>query len=421
MNKLLLISNSASPGEKYLEKSAADLAKHLAGNTNNVVFVPYAAVTYSYDEYEAKVNNALKEYGIQVQGLHRSTTPAATLQQATAILVGGGNTFQLLKKVREQGLIPIIRKLVAQGVPYAGWSAGANLACPTIRTTNDMPIVDPKGLDALGLVPFQINPHYLDSHPEGHGGETREQRILEYMVLNPEVYVAGLREGCRLLVDGEKIRLIGDKSLRLFKQGEPIRELNKEEDLSFLMASRKRVHSNTLDQYDAIMEQCFSLFKLKFKDYGASWRILRPASITDQILIKVNRIRSIQEKGQQLVGDDLRSDFMGIVNYGIMAIVQLEQGYDSAPNYKEDECVLWYENIRAQSRELLVCKNHDYNEAWRTMSVASITDLILQKVFRTKQIEANNGKTCVSEGIKANYLDMVIYAVFALIHMEEAK
>ena len=233
--KLLLISNSASPGESYLEKSVADLSEFLQGNTENIVFIPYAAVTYSYDEYVDKVNKALSPYNIKVEGIHSVEDPVRAIRAASAILIGGGNTFQLLRTMQEHGLIEPIRERVEAGVPYSGWSAGSNVACPTIRTTNDMPVVEPHTLDALGLIPFQINPHYLDAHPTNHGGETREQRILEYMVLNPDSYVVGLREGCRLLIQDGKMTLLGDKSLRLFKQGEEIRELDASADLNFLL------------------------------------------------------------------------------------------------------------------------------------------------------------------------------------------
>ena len=233
--KLLLISNSASPGEKYLEKAAADLAQHLGKAGENTLLIPFAAVTYSFDKYDEKVNTALSNYHIQVTGIHSYPDPIAAVNRAEAILVGGGNTFQLIKMMQEQGLIRAIRERVLYGgVPYAGWSAGSNVACPTICTTNDMPVVEPQSFEAFGFVPYQINPHYLDAHPEGHGGETREQRILEYIAANPGRYVVGLREGCRLFVDDKGTRLVGDKPARIFKYGEAPREVAPGASLDFL-------------------------------------------------------------------------------------------------------------------------------------------------------------------------------------------
>lgn len=233
--KLLLISNSASPGEEYLEKPKSDIGSFLKDSADNVVFVPFAGVTFSFDSYETKVNKALSDTGIRVRGVHTFDNPIEAIMNASAIMVGGGNTFMLTKMMQEQGLIEAIRERVKNGVPYVGWSAGSNVACPTICTTNDMPIVEPLSFKALDLVPFQINPHYLDDHPANHGGETREVRILEYIEANPNMYVAGLREGCRFFVEDGKLTLIGDKPLRVFKKGGETKEYNVGSDLQFLM------------------------------------------------------------------------------------------------------------------------------------------------------------------------------------------
>ena len=141
------------------------------------------------------------------------------MENATAIIVGGGNTFHLLHHLYENDLLDVIRERVNAGIPYLGWSAGSNVACPTIMTTNDMPIIRPRDFAALDLVSFQINPHYLDAHPSGHAGETREQRLLEYIEVNPDVFVLGLREGTMLKIDGPSVRLIGDKPVRVFRRG----------------------------------------------------------------------------------------------------------------------------------------------------------------------------------------------------------
>lgn len=232
--KLLLISNSTNAGEAYLEYPKAQIGDFLSG-VDSVAFVPYAAVTFSYDAYEEKVQARFAELGIRVRSVHRASDPAAALGAAPAIVVGGGNTFHLLKNMQEQGLVDVIRRRVREGIPYVGWSAGSNVACPTICTTNDMPIVEPRSFEAAGLVPFQINPHYLDAHPDGHAGETREQRIQEYIEANPGRYVAGLREGCMLRLENGLLQLIGPRPMRIFRRGEPAREVICGDDLGFLL------------------------------------------------------------------------------------------------------------------------------------------------------------------------------------------
>lgn len=235
--RLLLISNSASPGESYLEKPASDIASFLGDAKEGVLFIPFAGVTFTFDEYVDKVNNALASVGVKVRGVHTFDDPVKAVSEAKAIMVGGGNTFQLAKMMQEQGLIEAIRAAVKGGTPYVGWSAGSNVACPTIRTTNDMPILEPASFDVLNLIPFQINPHYLDAHPSNHGGETREQRILEFVAANRDMYVAGLREGSRFFVEEGKLTLKGDHTLRVFKYGEEPKEYAPTDDLQFLMKS----------------------------------------------------------------------------------------------------------------------------------------------------------------------------------------
>lgn len=177
---------------------------------------------------------------------------------------------------------------------------------------------------------------------------------------------------------------------------------------------------NTEEQYDLVFQECFTLFEKKFDDYGASWRVMRPTALTDQIFIKAQRIRSIQEnKGKQCVEDSIRGEFVAIVNYGIMALVQLEVGYSLALDDDKNKLLDWYSEYRTKAKTLMLSKNHDYGEAWRSMRISSLADIILQKVYRTKQIENNNGSVSVSEGIDANYLDMVNYALFALIRIDE--
>ncbi len=231
---LLLISNSTNAGEPYLKYPLKEIAKTLEG-IKEIVFIPYAAVTFSYDTYAKKVQERFAEIGIKVRSIHSSPNPRIMIRHAKAICVGGGNTFALTKKMQEQGLLSAVLRRLQAGVPYVGWSAGSNICCPTICTTNDMPIVQPESFKAIGAVKFQINPHYLDANPEGHAGETREQRILEYIEANPRRYVVGLREGCMLRYKDGELSLIGPKPIRLFKKGEPIREISAGENLSFLL------------------------------------------------------------------------------------------------------------------------------------------------------------------------------------------
>ena len=232
--KLLLISNSTNAGEEYLRYPLPEIARFLAG-TGEVAFVPYAAVTFSYAEYERRVAARLSEIGIRVKSVHRAADPARAIRRAEAICVGGGNTFALAKKMQEQGLMRAIRSRIRAGVPYVGWSAGSNVCCPTISTTNDMPIVRPASFKAIGAVKFQINPHYLDANPAGHAGETREQRIREYIQANPRRWVAGLREGCLLRCEAGKIELIGPRPMRIFRYGTEPFEVQPGGDLSFLL------------------------------------------------------------------------------------------------------------------------------------------------------------------------------------------
>ena len=231
---LLLISNSTNAGEEYLQYPIEQIAKFLKG-VSEVVFIPYAAVTFSYAAYEAKVQARFNQIGIKVRSIHRAVNPRHMIRNAQAICVGGGNTFALAKKMQEQGLMQAIRRKIQEGTPYVGWSAGSNVCCPTICTTNDMPIVQPESFKAIGAVKFQINPHYLDANPEGHAGETREQRIMEYIEANPRRWVVGLREGCMLHIEGEKMELIGSRPMRIFKKGVATYEVNAGDDLSFLM------------------------------------------------------------------------------------------------------------------------------------------------------------------------------------------
>ncbi len=178
---------------------------------------------------------------------------------------------------------------------------------------------------------------------------------------------------------------------------------------------------DTAKQYDAIITTCRELFIKKMKDYGSAWRILRLPSLTDQIFIKAQRIRSLQENEVRKVDEGVVSEFIGIINYSLMALVQIDKGIAVQPDLDVDQATVLYDAYVEATKTLMLDKNHDYGEAWRDMRVSSLTDLILQKLLRVKQIEDNKGKTLVSEGIDANYQDMINYAVFAMIHLGESE
>jgi dipeptidase E len=234
--RLLLLSNSRTDGKDYLEHATGWLRDFLPASLDEVLFVPYAAVTRTHYDYVDLVSPVFSKLGAGVVGLHRAHDMVAAIRSAQAIVVGGGNTWNLLRELRAHRLVlPALRQRALAGVPYIGWSAGANIACPTIMTTNDMPICDPGGFDALALVPFQINPHYLHGHPPGFKGETREERIREFGVLHPDSWVAGLREGTALRIEDGSVQLLGEAPCRVFRSGMQPREVSPGEDLSFLL------------------------------------------------------------------------------------------------------------------------------------------------------------------------------------------
>jgi dipeptidase E len=233
--KLLLISNSTNTGEAYLDYPRQQIRDFLGEKPVKALFIPYAAVTFSFSDYEKKVSERFREIGHNIVSIHRFDDPVRAVKEAHAIVIGGGNTWQLTRMMQEQGLIFPISDKVKNGIPYIGWSAGSNVACPTLKTTNDMPIVEPKTFSTFNLLKFQINPHYLDANPEGHAGETREMRIEEFLVANPDIYVVGLREGTMLRLEEGKIELIGPRPARIFKKGEKPIDLPPGEDFSFLL------------------------------------------------------------------------------------------------------------------------------------------------------------------------------------------
>ena len=176
--------------------------------------------------------------------------------------------------------------------------------------------------------------------------------------------------------------------------------------------------NTTSQQYDSAIKLCKDIFLKKMNDYGTAWRNLRPTSLTDQIFIKAQRVKSIEEKGTQKIVDDIKGEYIGIINYCIISLIQLDLAGDTRVELPYEEVEMLYNKYAAQTKQLMEDKNHDYGEAWRDMRMSSLTDLILMKIFRVKQIEDNKGQTIISEGVDANYMDMLNYAVFALIKLQ---
>lgn len=216
--QLLLLSSSRVNNSDYLAPYMPWVKQALQG-INELLFIPYAGVSSSYDEYLLKVQQAFKSTGIIVSSIHQHTNPKTALQNAQAICVGGGNTFHLLYQLYQLDIIDTIKERVTRGVPYIGWSAGANIAGASIKTTNDMPIIQPASFDALGFLPWQLNPHYQNFSPEGFHGETRDMRLAEFMHLNPTTPIIGLPEGSALHCSDNKLTLLGTAGGYLFQGG----------------------------------------------------------------------------------------------------------------------------------------------------------------------------------------------------------
>jgi dipeptidase E len=234
---LLLLSNSRAPGMAFLEH-ATDAIGSILGDRTRILFIPFASGDPG--AYAELVRKALGGLGIQVDSLHEAADPARAVRQAGAYFTGGGNSFRLLRALSRLDVLDDIRQAVREGVPYLGASAGSNLACPSIRTTNDMPIIEVISLAALGLIPFQLNPHYLDPEPGStHQGETRQQRIEEFLEQN-DVPVLGLREGTWLRVSGPQAVLGGVSTGRLFRRDAPPADVPAGTDLSFLLGTTPR-------------------------------------------------------------------------------------------------------------------------------------------------------------------------------------
>jgi len=234
--KLLLLSNSTNAGEDYLGWPRKMLKEFLVKyDIRKCLLVPYAGVTNDFDEYTDRVKEVFALLNCEVESVHMIADPVDAVYKSSCIVVGGWNTFRLVQLLHEKGLMDPIRQKVMEGTPFIGWSAGSNIASPSMKTTNDMPIVQPASFETLNLIPFQINPHYLDAHPEGHGGETREQRIFEFLEINRTITVVGLREGCALYYEYGHLFLKGSRPMRVFRYHTVPVEYEQGSDLDFLL------------------------------------------------------------------------------------------------------------------------------------------------------------------------------------------
>jgi dipeptidase E len=239
MKRLLLMSNSTNHGESFLSHAREYIREFLQDTNLNIAFIPYAAVDNSYIEYTNKVNEIFSEMGHTIKSVDDTDKPARLVKEADIIVVGGGNTFHLLYHLHEKDLIDVIRKKAEGGTPYIGWSAGSNVACPGIFTTNDMPVIQPASFKALNLVPFQINPHYTDAMIPNHNGESREARIREFLAIHPEKIVVGMKEGSIIRIEGQDIELLGGKTVKIFRKDLPTLEYDANSSLDFILTAHK--------------------------------------------------------------------------------------------------------------------------------------------------------------------------------------
>ncbi|MBF7049277.1 dipeptidase PepE [Campylobacter volucris] len=218
--KALLLSSSGYKDTGYLNHALPWLKEFVEKNNlkgKKVAFIPYAGVRKTYEQYEAQVAKALESLGLQIISVHRGNA-TDIVENADAIFVGGGNTFELVNQLYNNNLVELIAKRVSEGIPYVGWSAGSNVAGSTMKTTNDMPIVEPKSFNTFNIFPHQINPHFISGKPIGHNGESREERLEEFLIVNPTTIVYALPEGVALLIDGKKVKVLGmDKNTPLLK------------------------------------------------------------------------------------------------------------------------------------------------------------------------------------------------------------
>ena len=244
MKKLLLLGNSQNQQDEYLEHAQSEITRLLGSKRSKVLFIPYARVLPSFDLFAETARAGFQRIGYDLNSIHVVADPQKAIHDAEAIVIGGGNTFHLLYHLAEKNLLTAIRYCVEWGTPFIGWSAGANVACPSIKTTNDMPIVEPPSLNALNLVPFQLNPHYVDCSDDPTA-ETREERLNEFTEVNPEIYVVGLREGSMLRVEGSNIELFGPLGARIFVKGKSPKDYRTGEAVDFLLEGKRDLISVT--------------------------------------------------------------------------------------------------------------------------------------------------------------------------------
>ncbi len=234
---LLLISNSTNRGEEYLGW-CRDMIRDFCNESGvkDVLFIPYAGVSMGYDNYETKVKSVFEGIGLNLHSIHREKDAVQAVRNAECIAVGGGNTFHLVYELYRNGIMEEISSRAKDGMAYMGWSAGSNVAGPSLKTTNDMPIIEPESFDCMNLVPFQINPHYTDFFDPKHGGETRDDRLNEFIKVNPQMWVAGIREATALRLKEGRLSLIGrNNKMKVFRYGQEPKEYSLEDDINFLM------------------------------------------------------------------------------------------------------------------------------------------------------------------------------------------
>ena len=230
----LLLSSSREGSTPYLSH-AIPLIKPLTETAKKWVFIPYAGVSFSYDKYLELVAAALADLNIEITSIHQHKDPKKALQDAEGVMVGGGNTFHLLHELYRYDLVSLIKARVNEGMPYIGWSAGSNITGKSIRTTNDMPIIEPASFTALNILPFQLNPHYTNYQAPGHNGETRAQRLLEFTRVDPNTPIVAIQEGSALLRQGDKLTLLGDKEAFLFSGEQQEITIPVDSDLSHML------------------------------------------------------------------------------------------------------------------------------------------------------------------------------------------
>jgi len=223
------------PGTSFFTWPRPHVREFLGKSVKEIVFIPFAAVTLSFDAYEETVSRVFEAMGYRVRSVHKAESKKDLISSAEAIVTGGGNTFALLKRMYDEDLLEVVQSRVSAGTPYIGWSAGANLACPTLKTTNDMPVVMPVSFISLNLIPFQINPHYHELKFQNQGGETRKERIEEFLLLNHGSKVVGLPEGMLIRRENNTLRLEGDGVAKLYESGKSVMDLRPSADISFLL------------------------------------------------------------------------------------------------------------------------------------------------------------------------------------------